>query len=185
AQAVVIRAGRQQAFKARRLVSDRTRRGLPIRRPRTSTTAATGPNTHSKLRSPDVSSCATNRPINRVRSRRARLAADQRRGKMLSQRLFAIAAVAFAVCPSGVHAQLLKIVEVNAPKVNCVFQTDCIIPVSDTIGNISFPFLAPGTAWLQSRTFAGEAGAPGAGTTGYEYRVSMTQASGPGCISGF
>ena len=106
---------------------------------------------------------------------------------MLSySRLFSIAAVAFAVCPPGAHAQLLKIVEVNAPKVNCVFQTDCIIPVTDTVGHISFPFLAPGTAWLQSRTFAGEAGAPaGAGTTGYEYRVSMTQASGPGCISGF
>jgi len=100
-------------------------------------------------------------------------------------RLFAIAAMALAAFSSGAHAQLLKVVEVNAPKVNCVFQTDCVIPVTDTTGNISFPFLAPGTAWLQSRTFAGEAGAPGAGTTGYEYRVSMTQASGPGCISGF
>jgi hypothetical protein len=81
-------------------------------------------------------------------------------------------------------AQSLKIVEVGAPAINCVFQTDCNIPVSDTTGNIELPFITPGTAWLQSRTFTGEAGAPGVGTTGYEYRVSMTQASGPGCILG-
>lgn len=91
----------------------------------------------------------------------------------------------FALMPFGAQAQLLKVVEVNAPKVNCVFQTDCNIPVTDTVGNIALPFLAAqGTAWLQSRTFAGETGAPGVGTTGYEYRVSMTQASGSGCIIG-
>ena len=96
------------------------------------------------------------------------------------------AAIAALAIPCAAQAQLLKIVEVNAPKVNCVFQTDCNIPVTDTSSNISPPFLAaPGTAWMQSRTFAGEAGAPGAGTTGYEYRLSMTQASAPGCIFGF
>jgi hypothetical protein len=96
------------------------------------------------------------------------------------------AAVAALALASDAHAQLLKVVEVNAPKVNCVFQTDCNIPVTDTISKINLPLLAvSGTAWLQSRTFAGEAGAPGAGTTGYEYRLSMTEASGAGCILGF
>ena len=96
------------------------------------------------------------------------------------------AAIAALAIPCAAEAQLLKVVEVNAPKVNCVFQTDCNIPVTDTTSNINLPFLAaPGTAWVQSRTFAGEAGAPGAGTTGYEYRLSMTQASGSGCILGF
>ena len=34
--------------------------------------------------------------------------------------------------------------------------------------------------------FAGEAGAPGVGTTGYQYRISMTQASGTSdCVMGF
>ncbi|WP_375413976.1 hypothetical protein [uncultured Bradyrhizobium sp.] len=95
-------------------------------------------------------------------------------------------AIAALAIPCAAQAQLLKVVEVNAPKVNCVFQTDCKLPVTDTSSNISPPFLAdPGTAWMQSRTFAGEAGAPGAGTTGYEYRLSMTQASAPGCIFGF
>src|SRR4051794_25556641 len=87
-----------------------------------------------------------------------------------------------SVLSMAAHAQVLKIVEVNAPAVNCVFQTDCRIPVTDTTGNIPLPFTAVGTAWLQSRTFAGEGGAPGAGTTGYQYRISMTQASGPGCV---
>jgi hypothetical protein len=96
------------------------------------------------------------------------------------------ALAAFAVFPFAAQAQLLKVVEVGAPAINCVFQTDCNIPVSDTSGNILFPTLDPGTAWMQSRTFAGEAGAPGAGTTGYEYRISLTQASGASeCIVGF
>jgi hypothetical protein len=94
------------------------------------------------------------------------------------------ALAAFTILPIAAQAQSLKVVEVGAPAINCVFQTDCIIPVSDTIGTIALPFISPGTAWLQSRTFAGEPGAPGAGTTGYEYRVSMTQASGPGCVLG-
>jgi hypothetical protein len=96
------------------------------------------------------------------------------------------AAIAALAIPCAAEAQLLKIVEVNAPKVNCVFQTDCNLPVTDTSSNISLPLLAaPDTAFVQSRTFAGKAGAPGAGTTGYEYRLSMTEASGAGCILGF
>src|SRR3954470_1728711 len=95
-----------------------------------------------------------------------------------------LAAVAFL--PSTAQAQALKVVEVGAPAINCVFQTDCNIPVSDTTGNIAISSVTLGTAWLQSRTFAGEAGAPGVGTTGYEYRISMTQASGNSdCIVGF
>ena len=95
-------------------------------------------------------------------------------------------AMALALLPCAGQAQVLKVVEVGAPAINCVFQTDCTIPVTDTTGNILLPTLMPGTAWLQSRTFAGEAGAPGVGTTGYEYRISLTQASGSSeCIISF
>ena len=91
-----------------------------------------------------------------------------------------------ALFPFAAHAQALKIVEVGAPAINCVFQTDCNIPVTDTTGNLLLPTLTPGTAWLQSRTFAGEPGAPGVGTTGYEYRLSMTQTSvAADCVTGF
>jgi hypothetical protein len=94
--------------------------------------------------------------------------------------------LAAALAAPGAHAEQLKVVEVNAPAVNCVFRTNCTIPVTDSTGVIALPFLAaPGTAWLQSRTFTGEPGTPGAGKTGYLYRISLTQASGTAeCIGG-
>jgi len=90
-----------------------------------------------------------------------------------------------AMFPLAAHAQSLKVVEVNAPAINCVFAPSCTITVSDTSGNLLLPTLTPGTAWLQSRTFTGQAGTPGAGTTGYEYRLSMTQTSATAeCVTG-
>src|SRR5437867_2421764 len=87
---------------------------------------------------------------------------------------------------SAAHAAALTVVEVNAPAVNCVFASDCILHVNDSTGALAMPYLAqPGTVWLQSRTFTGAAGTPGAGKTGYLYRVSMTQAAGTGeCLVG-
>ena len=91
-----------------------------------------------------------------------------------------------ALLSGGAAAQKLNVVEVSAPAINCVFNASCTITVSDTTGNILLPTVAPGTAWLQSRTFAGQPGTPAAGLTGYEYRISMTQASGQAdCITGF
>ena len=82
------------------------------------------------------------------------------------------------LCPlAGIaNAAPLTVVNVAAPDINCVFETDCTIVVTDTVGNIALPN-ATGTARLQSRTFAGQPGAPGAGKTGYEYRVDLTQAT--------
>jgi hypothetical protein len=92
---------------------------------------------------------------------------------------------AFAA-PLAVEAETLKVVEVNAPAVNCVFRTTCRITVTDSVGHIPLPFIAaPGTAWLQSRSFTAEPGTPGAGKTGYLYRISLTEASGSAeCIGG-
>lgn len=96
------------------------------------------------------------------------------------------ALAALMMFSAAAQSQQLTVVEVNAPAVNCVFETDCKLVVTDTTGNILLPTLAPGTAWLQSRTFIGKAGAPAAGLTGYEYRVSLTQAAGVSdCITGF
>ncbi len=82
--------------------------------------------------------------------------------------------------------QQLTVVEVSAPAVNCVFRPTCVIPVTDSVGFISLPYIAaPGTAWLQSRIFTSVAGTPAAGLTGYVYRVSLTQASGTAeCLGG-
>ena len=103
-------------------------------------------------------------------------------------RIFKVVAAAVAVllASPGARAQLLTVVEVNAPAVNCVFNTTCTITVSDTVGYIALPYLAaPRTAWLQSRTFTGAAGTPGAGKTGYMYRISLTEAAGSAdCLGG-
>ena len=96
-------------------------------------------------------------------------------------------ATACLLAPLGAQAQPLKVVEVSAPAVNCVFHADCRLLVNDTIGQIPFQTISPGNAWLQSRVFTAEAGTPaGAGTTGYNYRISLTQASGQtDCIGSF
>jgi hypothetical protein len=74
-------------------------------------------------------------------------------------------------------ASALTVVNVNAPAINCVFNPSCSIPVTDSVGNIPVPGIA-GTARLQSRTFNGAPGAPGAKLRGYEYRVDLSQAIG-------
>jgi hypothetical protein len=98
----------------------------------------------------------------------------------------ASAPAAFALMSLAAQAQVLTVVEVGAPAVNCVFNPSCTITVSDTVGFISLPYLAvPQTAWLQSRTFTGASGTPGAGKTGYMYRISLTQAAGTAdCLGG-
>jgi len=79
-----------------------------------------------------------------------------------------LAFLAAFAAPLAVEAETLKVVEVNAPAVNCVFRTTCRIPVTDSVGHIPLPFIATaGTAWLQSRSFTAEPGTPGAGKTGY------------------
>jgi hypothetical protein len=80
----------------------------------------------------------------------------------------------------------LAVVNVAAPDINCVFETDCTIVVTDSVGNIALPNVT-GVARLQSRTYTGQAGAPGAGKTGYEYRLDLTQATAiadVACVTG-
>src|SRR6266545_4900129 len=76
------------------------------------------------------------------------------------------------------HAGPLTIIEVAAPPVNCVFQLNCIIPVTDSSAPVPLPFTA-GSPFLQSRTFTGTPGTPAAGLFGYEYRVDLRSAAGP------
>ena len=76
----------------------------------------------------------------------------------------------------------LSVVKVAAPDINCVFETDCTVIVTDSVGNIALPNIS-GIARLQSRTFAGQPGAPGAGNTAYEYRVDLTQATALGDVA--
>ena len=70
----------------------------------------------------------------------------------------------------------LKVVNVGAPAINCVFDPSCTVTVTDTTAPIPIP--AGGTNFLQSRTFVGKPGAPANGLYAYEYRIDLRNAVG-------
>ncbi|MCL4863851.1 MAG: hypothetical protein KJZ93_30875, partial [Caldilineaceae bacterium] len=83
-----------------------------------------------------------------------------------------------AAAPASAPAAALSIVDVSAPDINCIFDADCTITVSD-LADYFTPPGASGSAFLQSRTWpVGEAGTPGAGLHAYLYRVDLRQAVG-------
>ena len=72
----------------------------------------------------------------------------------------------------------LNIVEVAAPNINCLFDTDCTIIVDDLASHF-LPPAATGDAFLQSRLWpAGETGTSGAGLYPYLYRIDLRNAVG-------
>ena len=95
------------------------------------------------------------------------------------------AAAAVLLAPAAAQATDLKVVNVNAPKINCVFDASCKVVVTDSVGSLQFTQLGGG-ARLQSRTFVAKPGTPGAGTTAYLYRVDLTQPATifTDCLSG-
>jgi hypothetical protein len=94
-----------------------------------------------------------------------------------------VAALMAAPCAAA-NADKLKIVEVAAPAINCVFSPLCSILPTDSTAPIPLNFTA-GSPFLQTRTFFGIAGTPGGGRTGYEYRVDLRSAAGNvGCLLG-
>ena len=84
---------------------------------------------------------------------------------------------ALALCCTTTLAAPLSVVNVSSPAINCIFDTTCKVQYTDTVGTIPIPGIS-GTARLQTRTFPGAAGARAAGTTGYEYRLDLTEAVG-------
>jgi hypothetical protein len=90
------------------------------------------------------------------------------------KKLFLALLLCFA--PLVVKAVPLKVVNVNAPAINCVFNPTCTVTVNDTSDNI--PLSAGGTGFLQSRTYQGAAGSPAAGLYAYQYRIDLRNAVG-------
>ncbi len=89
-----------------------------------------------------------------------------------------------ALLPAAAQAAPLSFVNVGAPDINCVFDPSCKVTVTDSVATIELPSpVWTGTARVQSRTFTGAAGAPGAGKTAYEYRVDLTQAVSDGEVA--
>jgi len=71
-----------------------------------------------------------------------------------------------------------KLVNVNAPAVNYIFDNDGTITVNDTSDDIALAGMQ-GTGFLQSRTFPpGETGTAAAGLYGYEYRIDLSEVGG-------
>lgn len=82
------------------------------------------------------------------------------------------------VCLILLTACTLDTVDVNAPAVNCIFDTDCTIVVSDKTDEFVLDGMA-GSGFLQSRTLpVGEPGTPGEGLYGYEYRIDVRDMAG-------
>ncbi|RIK44612.1 MAG: hypothetical protein DCC55_01735, partial [Chloroflexi bacterium] len=83
-----------------------------------------------------------------------------------------------AAAPKAAPGAALTLVDVSAPDINCLFDTDCTITVSD-LADYFTPPGASGSAFLQSRTWpVGEAGTPGEGRYAYLYRADLRNAVG-------
>jgi hypothetical protein len=105
-------------------------------------------------------------------------------GDMKSGPAMLIAAAAALWAPVTAHAAALTVVNVGAPAVNCVFNVSCKVIVDDSTGTFQYSALGNG-ALLQSRTFPGAPGTPGAGTTAYEYRLDLTNGTAfTECLAG-
>jgi hypothetical protein len=77
---------------------------------------------------------------------------------------------------STLQAQPLRVVEVSAERLNCLFDPSCRVSGQDTTDAIPIP--ARGPNFLQSRTLIGRRGSAAAGLYIYEYRVDLRRAVG-------
>jgi hypothetical protein len=75
----------------------------------------------------------------------------------------------------------LKVVNVSAPAINCVFNPTCTVTVNDTSDNVTLS--TGGTGFFQSRAYTGAPGSPAAGLFAYEYRLDLRNAVGLTAIS--
>jgi hypothetical protein len=80
------------------------------------------------------------------------------------------------VTPVAAKAAPLKIVNVGAPAINCVFNKSCSVSVKDTSDDVELSTGAKGK--LRSRTFKGAEGSPAADLFAYEYRLDLENAIG-------
>jgi hypothetical protein len=84
--------------------------------------------------------------------------------------------------PLAAKAAPLKIVNVAAPAINCVFSKSCSVRIKDSKEDV--PLSAGGEGVLRTRTFKGATGSPAEGLFAYEYRLDLTDAVGtkPSCV---
>jgi hypothetical protein len=77
---------------------------------------------------------------------------------------------------TATQAQPLRIVNVSAPAINCLFDPSCRVVVDDATDEAALP--VRGRSFLQTRTFRGVRGSAAEGLYAYEYRLDLRNASG-------
>jgi hypothetical protein len=82
-------------------------------------------------------------------------------------------AVALWMTTLSLPAALLDIVEVSAPSIYCTFSPTCQLTASNSLSPLVLSNTV-GFGWLQTLTYAGLPGTPGAGLYGYEYQIDLT-----------
>src|SRR5574337_1890155 len=70
----------------------------------------------------------------------------------------------------------LSTVNVSSSTVYCLFDPSCTVTITNS-NTTPIPMQVGGTAFLESRTFAGKPGTPAAGLYGYEYRINLEKAT--------
>lgn len=90
---------------------------------------------------------------------------------------------AFCALAGVAGAADLKIVEVAARDVDCIFQPGCAAVQPENFQDLIDVPGASGVINLRSQTFAGKPGTPAEGKTGYQYRVDLTQAKALGDVA--
>jgi hypothetical protein len=75
-------------------------------------------------------------------------------------------------------AEPLTTIDLSSPALRCVFATNkrCNLNGTTTVGAIPIPGIG-GSAVLHSLTFPADPDSPAAGTTGYEFRLDLSQAT--------
>jgi hypothetical protein len=77
---------------------------------------------------------------------------------------------------TAAQAQPLRVVNVSAPAINCLFDPSCRVVVDDTTDDAPLPL--SGRHFLQTRTFRGVRGSAAEGLYVYEYRLDLRNATG-------
>lgn len=87
------------------------------------------------------------------------------------------ATAALALSAGGAaSAAPLRVVNVAAPDINCVFNATCLVTVTDTVGIYPPKPGYSGKPKLITRTFVGAPGSQAEGLTAYLYRVDFSKA---------
>lgn len=101
---------------------------------------------------------------------------------MRISKCFASGIFSALVISISAQAAPLKVVNVSAPAINCVFNPQCKVVVNDSLATFTWPsVVTPPTAAanLQSRTFAGTSG-----KTAYLYRITALKGGSTDCVTG-